>query len=309
MPFTMDLAGGVRNAQVTQDAFCAPHPPHAQHLFSSISPKSSAGTSPFTVAEPEPISTPAQLALTEAMDTKEPIAMQWTGQPDSSTNHASLSEANYHIPGQSGLNVRDFFPYAQNDMSYNDNYRIPYASQYPISNYQQTHHSLNINGLPRDVDMSESYPPAAYQIEPQTHYDTLSDPGMDDHLMQMKDDYEHHYGSHIKHEEYISGYNSPYPGLMRGLTPSNDSPRHPHEMSVNEDALIDKEQPYAQLIYQALLQADGHTMILRDIYDWFLKYTDKAAASETKGWQNSIRHNLSMNGVHFDLLFVPSSFD
>lgn len=61
--------------------------------------------------------------------------------------------------------------------------------------------------------------------------------------------------------------------------------------------MVDKEQPYAQLIYQALLQADGHTMILRDIYDWFVKYTDKATASETKGWQNSIRHNLSMNGV------------
>ena len=60
---------------------------------------------------------------------------------------------------------------------------------------------------------------------------------------------------------------------------------------------VDKEQPYAQLIYRALMAAPGRTMILRDIYDWFRVHTDKATDKETKGWQNSIRHNLSMNGV------------
>jgi hypothetical protein len=43
-------------------------------------------------------------------------------------------------------------------------------------------------------------------------------------------------------------------------------------------------------------------MILRDIYEWFKNNTDKASASETKGWQNSIRHNLSMNGVCLSLI-------
>lgn len=56
-------------------------------------------------------------------------------------------------------------------------------------------------------------------------------------------------------------------------------------------------EPYAQLIYRALKEAPGHGMVLKDIYDWFEKNTDKARNPLSKGWQNSIRHNLSMNGV------------
>ena len=55
-------------------------------------------------------------------------------------------------------------------------------------------------------------------------------------------------------------------------------------------------EPYAKLIWRALLSAPGHGMVLKDIYDWFTKHTDKGV-EKTKGWQNSIRHNLSMNGV------------
>ena len=57
--------------------------------------------------------------------------------------------------------------------------------------------------------------------------------------------------------------------------------------------------PYAQLIYQALMAAPGHQMVLKDIYDWMSKNTDKAQNPKFKGWQNSVRHNLSMNGVSF----------
>ena len=57
------------------------------------------------------------------------------------------------------------------------------------------------------------------------------------------------------------------------------------------------DKPYAQLIYDALMEAPGHRMLLRDIYDWFLQNTRKPRESGTNGWQNSIRHNLSMNQV------------
>ena len=56
-------------------------------------------------------------------------------------------------------------------------------------------------------------------------------------------------------------------------------------------------EPYAQLIFRALKSAPGHKMVLKEIYEWFAKNTDKAKTSSSKGWQNSIRHNLSMNGV------------
>ncbi|KAK0509321.1 hypothetical protein JMJ35_008692 [Cladonia borealis] len=54
---------------------------------------------------------------------------------------------------------------------------------------------------------------------------------------------------------------------------------------------------YANLIYQALMEAPGHKMILRDIYAWIARKTDKAKDPSSKGWQNSVRHNLSMNGA------------
>lgn len=58
---------------------------------------------------------------------------------------------------------------------------------------------------------------------------------------------------------------------------------------------------YANLIYQALMEAPGHKMILKDIYAWIAQNTDKARDPSSKGWQNSVRHNLSMNGVYISL--------
>lgn len=61
-------------------------------------------------------------------------------------------------------------------------------------------------------------------------------------------------------------------------------------------------EPYAQLIYKALMStAPQYGMVLKDIYAWFARETDKARNSDSKGWQNSIRHNLSMNHVSTDL--------
>lgn len=59
------------------------------------------------------------------------------------------------------------------------------------------------------------------------------------------------------------------------------------------------EPPYAKLIYRALMEAPDHQMVLKDIYDWIARNTDKARDPAFKGWQNSVRHNLSMNGVSF----------
>lgn len=56
------------------------------------------------------------------------------------------------------------------------------------------------------------------------------------------------------------------------------------------------DEPYAQLIYKAFMSRHDRSMTLQEIYQWFRENTDKTK-SEGKGWQNSIRHNLSMNGV------------
>lgn len=56
------------------------------------------------------------------------------------------------------------------------------------------------------------------------------------------------------------------------------------------------DEPYAQLIYKAFMSKPDHALTLQEIYQWFRENTDKADG-EGKGWQNSIRHNLSMNLV------------
>jgi hypothetical protein len=64
-----------------------------------------------------------------------------------------------------------------------------------------------------------------------------------------------------------------------------------------EDYNPDRDEPYAQRIFRCLKEAPNHTMVLKDIYKWFKENTDKGKDPNIKGWQNSIRHNLSMNKV------------
>lgn len=64
--------------------------------------------------------------------------------------------------------------------------------------------------------------------------------------------------------------------------------------------------PYSVLIYQALKDAPGNKLQLQSIYSWFEANTDKGGDPNAKGWQNSIRHNLSMNAV--TLTFHNSPF-
>ncbi|RWA08679.1 hypothetical protein EKO27_g6414 [Xylaria grammica] len=56
-------------------------------------------------------------------------------------------------------------------------------------------------------------------------------------------------------------------------------------------------EPYARLIYKAFMsRKPAYAMTLQEIYQWFREHTDKAD-NHSKGWQNSIRHNLSMNAA------------
>jgi hypothetical protein len=189
------------------------------------------------------------------------------------------------------LGSPNYYQQGQNGMAYNTNYSHAFPRQYPSPSCPRLYDGIDFTGLPNDVNTTASYPPASFFHEPPRH-DTMSLPDSEANcqLMQLNDDYDHHYGSHIKLEEHDE-YSSPYSDMSRASTPYDESSR------CDDDNPIDKEQPYAQLIYRALLDAPNHTMILRDIYDWFRLHTDKASQSETKGWQNSIRHNLSMNGV------------
>ncbi|KAJ5174919.1 uncharacterized protein N7482_000796 [Penicillium canariense] len=53
--------------------------------------------------------------------------------------------------------------------------------------------------------------------------------------------------------------------------------------------------PYSRLIWEALMSTEEKMLPLQGIYQWFGRNTTKGRNETSKGWQNSIRHNLSMN--------------
>lgn len=105
--------------------------------------------------------------------------------------------------------------------------------------------------------------------------------------------------------------------LMAGPSPmlSQGSPHDPDFMdedwsqqdvqqqwpdSSGSDELIDGDAAdpcYAQLLYRCLKEAPEHMLSLRELYDWVKEHSQKAKDPKNRGWQNSVRHNLSMNAV------------
>ena len=97
-----------------------------------------------------------------------------------------------------------------------------------------------------------------------------------------------------------------YPVFAPDSSPAHDSftENVPLDGFETDHGSKEKGPCYANLIYQALMEAPGHQMILKDIYTWIAQNTDKAKDPSSKGWQNSVRHNLSMNGVHISLDYI-----
>lgn len=79
----------------------------------------------------------------------------------------------------------------------------------------------------------------------------------------------------------------PEPEREPSRSSSSSSDSEPHE---NTDL------PYSKLIYNALCSVPEKKLSLQGIYRWFERNTAKGKEG-SKGWQNSIRHNLSMNAV------------
>jgi hypothetical protein len=304
----MGLAGDLSTPRPTQDVPRASHLSHAQDPLSSVSPTTPVITPPSTTNKEDIAAHAGSQIQPAAMIVEESYPVQWGAQPTFHTNNVSQHNTNSHILSPFTDNSKDSYPYGQHSISYNTGYDDSYASPYSSSSLPRSFNAMELRSSPHSSSTSEAYPPAAYHIEQPKHYDTASESESNDHLMQMQAQDEYDYYAGRSNSEQDGNYYGAYSNMAYSSGTGSGMSRYGSDMSGDEDIVIDKEQPYAQLIYLALLQADGHTMILRDIYKWFLKNTDKATASKTKGWQNSIRHNLSMNGVrpHPSLPFTPS---
>jgi len=61
--------------------------------------------------------------------------------------------------------------------------------------------------------------------------------------------------------------------------------------------LENEEMPYNQMLHRCLKQQPDCKLELQEIYRWFMKNYPSRYSAKERGWQNSIRHNLSMNEV------------
>ena len=103
-------------------------------------------------------------------------------------------------------------------------------------------------------------------------------------------------------------YQNPYTSYAEYFTTNDSDCNNNHRPDENGDPSDETDgdknlqsTSYARLIYAALMAAPGHKMVLKDIYRWIKENTDKANDPMSTGWQNSVRHNLSMNQARVTL--------
>jgi hypothetical protein len=237
---------------------------------------------------------------------------QWPSDCGLSLPRQDQESSGYSVPQHLHFSPETaaMFDYAPNDLPYGANYDLTYSSLQPGPSCPRSHSSA-VTGL-LDMPLSggnqtESYPPSAYLLEPQKPQEIMdfAESLTSIPTLGMPREYRSPCRQPLVKPESTDRYDllgyDPQTNALISSTPREDPSLLTGESNRSEACLEEsaesKEQPYAQLIYRALMEAPGHTMILRDIYNWFKQNTDKAADKETKGWQNSIRHNLSMNGA------------
>ncbi|PBP20762.1 cactin [Diplocarpon rosae] len=93
----------------------------------------------------------------------------------------------------------------------------------------------------------------------------------------------------------FSAYERPPPFCLPS-SESSEEGKSSREMTAAEGDDHNPDEPYAKLIYRALMSRPDHSMVLQEIYQWFRDNTQKGG-TDSKGWMNSIRHNLSMNAA------------
>ncbi|KAK3693348.1 hypothetical protein B0T22DRAFT_476197 [Podospora appendiculata] len=159
----------------------------------------------------------------------------------------------------------------------------------PESGFQTHHYSplhLSAGGLPAMID------PGSYPLSPRSSTLELK---MDDEMLSATPTSDP--GDVFVCSSSLNGqYHRMGPSGLRSSPPS-PVPSAPDASGCSPGILANSknEEPYARLIYRAFMStAPSYSMTLQEIYQWFRDNTDKGR-SDSKGWQNSIRHNLSMN--------------
>ncbi|KAI9847739.1 MAG: hypothetical protein M1837_001987 [Sclerophora amabilis] len=169
---------------------------------------------------------------------------------------------------------------------------------------------------------SEAYPPSSYLKDPQKHESYMTFAGQT--APHGSGDTEHELGSLANLQDDPPSHgtlDSPVSSAASLSSTRSAKEESPHDgesrsrnmsdsvtgaRTTDDETDVEENEPYAKLIYRALMSAPDHRMVLKDIYGWFDAHTDKSKSPNQKGWQNSIRHNLSMNGAFTKVEQDPS---
>ncbi|KAL8944418.1 MAG: hypothetical protein Q9216_000469 [Gyalolechia sp. 2 TL-2023] len=128
---------------------------------------------------------------------------------------------------------------------------------------------------------------------------------------QENHQYLHHSDNYAKFPDLEDGYKLPEPkhatstsktskvrksSSAEGQAPIQPPLPEPHELPPLEDSGKKPPFSYAQLIGMAILRASDRRLTLAQIYKWISdSFSFYRLSTTPTGWQNSIRHNLSIN--------------
>lgn len=208
-------------------------------------------------------------------------------------------------------NTTSFYGYSASNIpvnGHNGSFLQGSTYQQQVPRFMPNMFGMNDN----NISLEESYAPSSYLLDSARnglqHSPTRDSPFENQHLSNARD------------LQRMSISNSPIPKMEQedsrldfssferpppfGLPSSetSDEGNSSREMTAVEAEDQDEinepspDEPYAKLIHRALMSAPTKSMVLQEIYQWFRDNTQKGGA-ESKGWMNSIRHNLSMNAV------------
>ncbi|GAB7329423.1 hypothetical protein MBLNU13_g01212t1 [Cladosporium sp. NU13] len=182
-------------------------------------------------------------------------------------------------PTQPGSQFAPYSPEAQVTSHFGG---LPYHGHAPANPYEQHNvlhnpHAASLSQMPNHIDQGRFYPTSGPVAMP-----TMTDvyPEVPAPVQQF-------------------GYFSPSNASRQGTADLMDYENTIHEEDESGEGMNGENADpcYAQLLYRCLRDAPDHTMALKDVYKWVRQYSQKARDSAGTGWQNSVRHNLSMNAA------------
>lgn len=275
-----DLDASASHPIFTFDGLPALSRSSSQHLMNSSSPASSniLSSSYSNLMQPIPMSQPS---------------ISWT---DPSLTSGGFQENHHSYGGYSASNINGH------------NGSFPRGAEYHQPRYMSNLYSINDNNM----CLEESFAPS-YILDSNRH-------GMQ-HSPVMSSPFDHQHMSNARDFQRMSISNSPVPKMepeesridfssfSLPSSEASDEGNTSREMTaaeVEDQNEHHPEEPYAKLIHRALMSVPTKSMVLQEIYQWFRDNTQKGKMDSSKGWMNSIRHNLSMNAVCLPRLTISA---